>query len=64
MTEDDLRQALKARGWGLHYHARRKTGKRYAYARRRYQGKILTKYLSPEHKIEELTPETIEQKLT
>jgi hypothetical protein len=63
VTELELKQLLKAHGWGLHYHARRGTGKRYAYAQRKQQGKKLMKYLCPESQIATLEAEQVLQKL-
>ena len=64
LTEEELRQRLKARRWGLLFRARRKTGKRYAYARRKRGGKVITIYLCPESDIEELDAQAIESKLS
>ena len=63
MTEEELRQLLKTLGWGLQLRARRKSGKRYAYARRKVSGKVQAVYLCPESSINQLDKETLEQKL-
>lgn len=63
MTEAELRQALKHIGWGLHLRARRANGKRYAYARRNRQNKLVTIYLCPEAKIGDLNIDAIKKKL-
>lgn len=63
MTEEELRKVLHNLGWGLQLRARRKSGKRYAYARRKVSGKVQAVYLGPESSIEHLTRERIEEKL-
>ncbi len=64
MTESELRQELKALGWGLHYHARRAPGKRYAYAQKKLEGKKRMKYLCPEDKIAELDKDSLAIRLS
>jgi RecB family exonuclease len=64
LTEEELRQHLKAHGWGLQFRARRKTGKRYAYARRRRGRKVIIIYLCPESQVEELDAQTVESKVS
>ncbi len=64
VTEEELRQTLKTHGWSLELRARRKTGKRYAYARRKKGGRVLTKYLGPEDRINQLDRQTVESKLS
>ena len=63
MTEVELRLVLKRIGWGLHLRSRRAGGKRYMYARRSRQSKLVTIYLCAEDKIGELSIDKIEQKL-
>jgi hypothetical protein len=64
VTEEELRQMLKTLGWSLQLRARRQTGKRYAYAKRKKSGKVLTKYLGPEDRIDQLDQQTVESKLS
>ncbi len=63
MNEEELRQVLKMHGWTLEIRARRTSGKRYAYARRRLSGKVVSRYLGPEDKLHQFDRQTIEQKL-
>jgi hypothetical protein len=63
VTEQVLRELLKSEGWGLVLRARRSTGKRYAYARRRDGNKFLQRYIGPESDFTVLTPETVQAKV-
>jgi hypothetical protein len=63
LNEEELRQLLKTHGFSLQLRARRGTGVRYAYAKRKKSGKVQTLYLCPESRISQLTKEEIEQKL-
>ena len=64
MTVEELRQYIRETGrWTLELRARRKSGKRYAYARRKESGKVVTRYICPEDEIGSLDQEAVEKRL-
>lgn len=63
VNEHQLRALLKEHGYGLQLRARRGTGKRYAYARKREGLRVRTRYLCPEDEMSTVEAETILEKL-
>lgn len=63
VNEQELRTLLKEHGYGLQLRARRGTGKRYAYARKREGLHVRTRYLCPEDELSSLEANTLLEKL-
>lgn len=57
VTIDDLEALLKAHEWRLDMIQRYQT--RYAYAKKRIGKKTLSRYLTTERKLDQLTPEEV-----
>lgn len=57
VTEQELRRLLAAHHWRLDMIRRYQT--RYAYAKRRIEGKTLSRYLTTERKLNDLTEEDV-----
>lgn len=59
MTEAELKALLKEHGWYLSYSGPYTT--RYAHAKRRLNGRMVTRYLITERKLDQLTRERVLQ---
>ena len=57
VSEEELRRLLESHQWRLDMIRRYQT--RYAYAKKRIEGKTLSRYLTTERKLNELTEEEV-----
>jgi hypothetical protein len=59
VTAEQVKQLLNAHGWTLILEPRRSRGKRFAIAKKRHAGRMLTRYIKAESKFDELTEEDV-----